>query len=91
MQRFDAPLQQASLSQNAVRKNLSNLVLTLQHHTKLTAKLEHMGNDRFLCTYNLPLWGIKAFPFTIQDGEVKSFVLSVADFLEYTTYDFKKK
>jgi hypothetical protein len=68
-----------------------HLVLTLEHHSKLSAKLEHMGDNRFLCTYNLPLWGIKTFPFTIEEGEVRSFILSVADFLEYTTYIFVKR
>jgi CubicO group peptidase (beta-lactamase class C family) len=66
------------------------LVLTLEHHPNLTAKLEYIGNDRFLCTYSHPLWGIKVFPFVINDNNVKSFTLSVADFLEFTTYNFIK-
>jgi hypothetical protein len=37
------------------------------------------------------LFGIKVFPFVISNNEVKSFTLSVADFLEYTTYEFVKK
>jgi CubicO group peptidase (beta-lactamase class C family) len=68
----------------------NSLLLTLEHHPDLTAKLEYIGNNRFLCTYSSPLWGIKVFPFIIDDGKVKSFTLSVADFLEYTTYDFVK-
>lgn len=68
-----------------------HLVMTLEHHPDLTGKLEHIGGDRFLCTYSQPLWGVKVFPFTIEGGEVKSFVLSVADFLEYTTYKFVKE
>ncbi len=67
------------------------LLLTLEHHPDLTAKLEYIGNDRFLCTYSSPLWGIKVFPFKIEDGKVKSFTLSVADFLEFTTYEFVKQ
>jgi CubicO group peptidase (beta-lactamase class C family) len=66
------------------------LLLTLEHHPYLTAKLEYIGNNRFLCTYSSPLWGIKVFPFKIEDGKVKSFTLSVADFLEFTTYEFIK-
>jgi hypothetical protein len=68
-----------------------NLLLTFEHHPDLTARLEYMGNNRFLCTYSSPLWGIKVFPFVIQDGKVKSFTLSVADFLEFTTYEFVKE
>jgi CubicO group peptidase (beta-lactamase class C family) len=66
------------------------LELTFEHHPELTGKLEYIGNDRFLCTYSSPLWGIKVFPFKIEDGKVKSFTLSVADFLEFTTYEFVK-
>jgi CubicO group peptidase (beta-lactamase class C family) len=66
------------------------LYLTLEHHPDLTAKLEYIGNDRFLCTYSHTMWGIKVFPFIIEDGKVRSFTLSVADFLEFTTYDFVK-
>jgi CubicO group peptidase (beta-lactamase class C family) len=65
--------------------------LSFEHHKDLSAKLEYMGSNRFLCTYNNPLFGIKVFPFVIKDNEVKSFTLSVADFLEYTTYEFVKK
>ncbi len=67
------------------------LYLSLEHHSDLTARLEHLSGDRFLCTYSRPLWGIKVFPFTIEGGKVKSFILSVADFLEYTTYEFVKE
>jgi CubicO group peptidase (beta-lactamase class C family) len=66
------------------------LVMTLEHHPDLSAKLEYLGDNKFLCTYSHPMWGIKTFPFVIEDKEVKSFTLSVADFLEFTTYDFKK-
>jgi CubicO group peptidase (beta-lactamase class C family) len=66
------------------------LLLTLEHHPKLNARLEFIGNNRFLCTYNSPLWGVKVFPFVIEDGKVKSFTLSVSDFLEFTTYEFVK-
>ena len=64
------------------------LVMSLEHHPNLTGKLEYIGNDRFLCTYSHPMWGIKVFPFVVEDGKVKSFTLSVSDFLEFTTYDF---
>jgi hypothetical protein len=68
-----------------------NLIMTFEHHPGLSGKLEYMGSDRFLCTYNKSLFGIKVFPFVIKDGQVKSFTLSVADFLEYTTYEFVKE
>lgn len=67
-----------------------HLVMTLEHHPQLSARLEYMGENRFLCTYSIPLWGIKVFPFEISGGEVRSFTLSVSDFLEFTTYEFLK-
>ncbi|HNW89756.1 MAG TPA: serine hydrolase [Bacteroidales bacterium] len=67
------------------------LKMEFEHHKDLSAKLEYIGNNRFLCTYSQPLFGIKVFPFVIDQGKVRSFTLSVADFLEYTTYSFTKK
>mgnify|MGYP000168001209 CR=1 FL=1 len=67
------------------------LELSFQHHLKLKAKLEYMGDNTFLCTYNDVLFGVKTFPFKIEGNNVRSFTLSVADFLEKTTYDFVKQ
>lgn len=66
------------------------LEMTFEHHPGLEARLDYMGDNRFLCTYSNPLFGIKVFPFVIEGDMVKSFTLSVADFLEYTTYQFVK-
>jgi CubicO group peptidase (beta-lactamase class C family) len=74
-----------------ITKDGDGLKLSFEHHKNLSAKLAYMGNNRFLCTYSQPLFGIKVFPFIINNNEVKSFTLSVADFLEYTTYEFTKK
>ena len=68
-----------------------HLIMTLQHHPQLTGKLEHISNNRFLCTYSIPLWGTKVFPFKVINGKVISFTLSVDDFLEFTTYEFVKQ
>jgi CubicO group peptidase (beta-lactamase class C family) len=73
---------------NAEKDQLS---MTFEHHPNLAAKLGHLSGDRFLCTYSNPLFGIKVFPFEVEGGKVKSFTLSVADFLEYTTYEFVKE
>lgn len=66
------------------------LTMTFEHHPSLTAKLEYLDNDRFLCTYSNPSQGITVFPFRIEGKKVKSFTLSVADQLEFTTYEFIK-
>lgn len=67
------------------------LELTLEHHSKVKGKLEYIGNNRFLCTYSDPLYGIKVFPFKIEDNKVISFDLYVDDFLEFLPYKFVKK
>lgn len=67
------------------------LEMKLQHHSKIVGKLEYIGNNRFLCTYSDPTYGIRVFPFDIIDGTVKSFDLYVDDFIDYQPYKFIKK
>lgn len=74
-----------------LKKVDGGLELTLEHHSKVTGKLEYIGNDRFLCTYSDPLYGIKVFPFKIENKKVISFDLYVDDFLEFLPYTFVKK
>lgn len=65
------------------------LLLSLEHH-EATAKLQYIGNHRFLCTYSNPGYGVRVFPFKFNENEAESFILSVADFWEFTTYTFAK-
>jgi CubicO group peptidase (beta-lactamase class C family) len=68
-----------------------NLQMRFQHHSSLTAKLESIGNNRFLCTFNDPTYGVVVIPFKVKDDRVISFILSVDPFVEFTTYEFIKK
>jgi hypothetical protein len=68
-----------------------HLMMTFEHHPNLQGKLEPLGGDRFVCTYNDPVFGRKVIPFVIENGKVKSVTLRVADFVEFTTYEFYKK
>jgi len=72
-----------------VLKN-GNLVASFEHHKGRYAELEALGANRFLATFNDPLYGIKVWPFTIEDGKVKSVTVTVADFVEFTPYEFYK-
>lgn len=84
----------AELKRTTDNSNLEpepKLELTLEHHSKLKGKLEYIGNNRFLCTYSDPLYGIKVFPFQIENGKVKSFDLYVDDFIDFQPYRFVKK
>lgn len=73
-------------------KNLpDHLLVTFQHHPKLQLRLAPLGGDRFAGTYNDPTFGRKVIPFITQNGQVKSMTLRVADFVEFTTYEFIKQ
>lgn len=74
-----------------LKKVSDKLELTLEHHSKLKGLLEYLGNNRFLCTYSDPTYGIKVFPFEIENGKVKSFDLYVDDFIDYQAYKFVKQ
>lgn len=67
-----------------------HLTMTFQHHPNLQGKLEPLGGDRFVCTYNDPVFGRKVIPFTTEGGKVKSMTVRVADFVEFTPYEFYK-
>ncbi|HEX6182108.1 MAG TPA: serine hydrolase, partial [Chitinophagaceae bacterium] len=54
-----------------------HLTMTFQHHPKLQGKLEPLGANRFVCTYNDPVFGRKVIAFTIADNKVKSMTLRV--------------
>jgi hypothetical protein len=64
------------------------LKMTFEHHPDLTGTLEYLAGNRFLCTYSDPTFGIKAIPFEIENSQVKSLRLRVADFVEFIDYKF---
>ena len=66
------------------------LVASFEHHKGRYAELEALGGSRFLATFNDPLYGIKVWPFTIENGKIKSVTVTVADFVEFTPYEFYK-
>lgn len=73
-----------------IKKVGNVLELTFEHHSNLTGKLESLGENRFLCTYNDPIYGVVVLPFKTESEKVKSFTLSVHPFIEFTTYEFVK-
>jgi CubicO group peptidase (beta-lactamase class C family) len=66
------------------------LIATFEHHTGRFATLEPLGQNRFLATFNEVLFGTKVWPFTIKNGKVQSVTVTVADFVEFTPYEFYK-
>ncbi|MEJ0031105.1 MAG: DUF3471 domain-containing protein [Bacteroidota bacterium] len=66
------------------------LVATFEHHKGRYADVEALGKNRFLATFNEALYGTKVWPFKIDGGTVKSVTVTVADFVEFTPYEFFK-
>ena len=84
----------------------NNLMVYFSHHPFLTGKLEPMGENDFLCTYNVATYGIKkinfiASPFnpSSPQGEgskqpiqkIKSVIIRVNDFVDMMEYEFIKE
>lgn len=66
------------------------LVATFEHHKGRFAELEPLGTNRFLASFNEAIFGTKVWPFIIEDGKVRSVTVTVADFVEFTPYQFNK-
>ena len=74
-----------------VRLENKKLVIYFSHHPQLTGSLDLIKDNTFLCTYSSPTYGVKEIPFQIDNGKVTGFKLTVADFVEFTPYDFARK
>lgn len=75
---------------NVVMEN-SELLMRFEHHPNMYAKLGALGGNRFFCTFSDPEFGTAIFPFKVENGKVKGVTVKVADFVEYTPYEFVKK
>ncbi|HNL38055.1 MAG TPA: serine hydrolase [Saprospiraceae bacterium] len=67
------------------------LLMRFEHHPALSARLECLGGNFFLCTYSDPIMGVKPIHFRTDDKQVTGFTLRVNDFVEFTPYEFVKK
>ncbi len=68
-----------------------NLVAKFEHHPGRFATLGALGGNRFLASFNDPLFGNTIWPFVIADKKVKSVTVTVSDFVEFTPYEFVKQ
>jgi len=66
------------------------LIMRFEHHPGRYGTLEPLGGNRFFCTYSDPLYGMKKLKFTVENNKVKALTVRVADFVEFTPYEFKK-
>jgi hypothetical protein len=68
----------------------NKLIMRFEHHKGRYGTLEPLGGNRFFCTYSDPLYGMKKLRFTVENKKVKSLTVKVADFVEFTPYEFIK-
>jgi hypothetical protein len=73
-----------------IRLLKGKMTLHFSHHPNNIGKLEYLGNDKFLCTYSDVTCGVQVLPVKIENNQVKSITIKVADFIDYLTYDFEK-
>lgn len=73
-----------------IRLENNNLNIYFSNHPNLIGRLKHLENDNYLCTYSIPVFGITEIPFKIENDRVIGLTLRVADFIEFTPYEFKK-
>lgn len=71
-------------------KDTGSLKLKFEHHPQLYAVLNHIGNNRFWCEYSQPMFGKVVIPFTVKNNKIKTFELSVHQYVEFTKYTFTK-
>ena len=69
----------------------NDLEMRFEHHQRMFAHLQALGGNRFFATFSDPEFGKTVLPFYVQNGKVTGLRVKVADFIEYTPYDFKKQ
>lgn len=67
------------------------LRMVFSHHPDMYAHLDPLGGSRFYATFSDPEFSKAVFPFTVEAGKVRSVTVKVADFVEYTPYEFIKQ
>jgi CubicO group peptidase (beta-lactamase class C family) len=73
-----------------IKIEAGKLIMRFEHHHGRYGTLEPLGGNRFFCTYSDPLYGMKRLQFTVENKKVKSLTVRVADFVEFTPYEFIK-
>ncbi len=72
----------------SIKLENEKLIIHFSHHPNLTGRLELLEGNTFLCTYSIPTYGVKEIPFKVEGGKVTGLTLRVADFVEFTPYEF---
>lgn len=68
----------------------SGLDVGFSQHPELKGRLEYMGNEEWLLSFNNIEYGIYATRFELKKGKPRSLRIKVNDFIEYDEYIFEK-
>ncbi len=72
-------------------KNQNQLLkINFEHHPQIIGYLSPLGENKFLCNYSDPVWGIQVIDFNTKDGMITSVKIKVNDYIDYLSYDFVK-
>ncbi len=74
-----------------VKLEKGKLQLFMEHHPNNIGKLDFINDNRFLCTYTDVTCGVEPLSFKIENNQVKSVTVKVADFIDYLSYEFVKQ
>lgn len=64
---------------------------TFEHHPTMFGKLDYMGNNRFLCSFNSPMWGIYPASFVTVNGKIESVTININPYVDMMPYVFIKQ
>lgn len=75
----------------SVVQEKGELRMKFSHHPGMYAKLSSLGGNRFYAVFSDPEFGTAVFPFAADNDKVTGVTVKVADFVEYTPYEFTRK
>ena len=73
-----------------IKNSNGKLTIYFEHHPTLAGTLEYLENNEMLCSFSIPTYGTKSFPFETAEGKVKSIIITVNDFIDLMEYPFEK-
>ena len=67
------------------------MLVTFEHRPRLTATLERIRGDRFLTTYNQPMFGTDVSTFECKENGNMILPLKIPDLIEHGIYVFERE
>jgi len=74
-----------------LKKRKGKLQIHFSNHPNMIGHLDYLGKNEFRCTFSNPTMGVEKTAFKIKENKVTGLTLRVADFIEFTPYEFVKQ